>query len=77
MSNNWIEAEAAKRLADALSNYDKDDQRNVKFLEFQVKQQRSDKEQKNFINLNKQKIGLNAGPTSGRSDMSVRTDSKK
>jgi len=70
------EAQAAKRLADALSNYDKDDQRNVKFLEFQVKQQGSTKERKDFISLNRQKIALNAGQVTGRSDMSVRTDSK-
>jgi len=70
------EAQAAKRLADALSNYDKDDQRNVKFLEFQVKQQGSTKERKDFISLNRQKIALNAGQVTGRSDMSVRTDAK-
>ena len=42
-----------------------------------MKQQGSTKERKDFISLNRQKIGFNTGQVSGRSEMSVRTDSKK
>jgi len=48
-----IEVKAAYRLAAALSNYDKDDTRNLKFSEITVKQQLKKKDyEKNFLSYN-------------------------
>jgi len=50
--------DAAYRLAAALSNYDKDDTRNLKFSEIKVKQQlKKNENQKDFIDFNIQHLG--------------------
>lgn len=62
-----LEVDAAYNLAAALSNYDKEDIRNLRFLEIQVKQtNKQSKNNKDFINLNRQKLAaLQPGPKEG------------
>jgi hypothetical protein len=53
------ECDAAYKLAAALSNYDKDDYRILKFLDIKVKEDSNttkQEERKNYIEMNKQKI---------------------
>ena len=64
-------------MADALANYDKDDVRNIKFLDFQVKQQGNGKEHKDFININKQKLAESQGQPASRQERANKFDSDR
>lgn len=57
--NRKSECDAAYKLAAALSNYDKDDYRILKFLDIKVKENdkvKKAEERKNYIEANKQRI---------------------
>ncbi len=54
-----VEVDAAYRLAAALSNYDKDDLRNLKFLDIKTKESNEKtRSTKDFISLNREKVQL-------------------
>lgn len=54
----YIEADAAYKLAAALSNYDADELKNLQFLEIQLKNdpKKPKKSDKNFIEVNKKQM---------------------
>lgn len=59
VKRKFQECEAAYKLAAALSNYDKDDYRILKFLDIKTKEETSvehKQEKKNYIEMNKKQI---------------------
>ena len=64
-----LEADAAYRLAAALSNYDKDELKNLHFINIEVKSEtlKDHKNDKNFIQSNKKQITDSMGGEANQS----------